>query len=589
MTIGNKIITAAIAAVAATATVALLVQKNRLEHQGVDLLRDTMHATLVEAENVRESISTLGVDGAFDRAKLLAEFKASGDLRGSTLYETIPVVAAWTAAAKGAAENNFNFRVTKHQARNPKNQPTPDEEIILSALNDGKTPEYFKVDRSTNSIVLARPVVLSKDCLTCHGDPATSPTKDGKDMVGFVMENWKEGEVHGAFILKTDFKRVDAAVKSAMISTLMWLLPTAGLIATGFYFMSRQLIVRPLRALSGSLGDGSNHISAASSEVSNSSQRVAEGVSEQAASLEETSAALEEMASMTKRNAEHARSAKTFAQSARSAADAGASKMARMTEAMDAIKVSSAGISTIIKTIDEIAFQTNILALNAAVEAARAGEAGAGFAVVADEVRNLARRSADAAKETAARIEGALSKSEQGVEISTEVATTLNEIVSNIRQLDTLVAEIAQSTGEESRGIEEVTKAIAQMDQVTQGNAAGAEESASAAEELSAQAHELKALATNLLAMVDGPAAISASQPAPVVEEFHPKVSSAARSGGKHPARTVEHRASPRPGMKPVKVVQKSLNKPAGASSTTPASPGPVTTGNDPALDAFFK
>ena len=131
------------------------------------------------------------------------------------------------------------------------------------------------------------------------------------------------------------------------------------------------------------------------------------------------------MATMTKRNAENARQGQRTGQAGARAADQGVGDMQNMSAAMEAIKVSSDDIAKIIKTIDEIAFQTNILALNAAVEAARAGEAGMGFAVVADEVRNLAQRSAQAAKETAAKIEGAITKTGQGVEISGKVAEML--------------------------------------------------------------------------------------------------------------------------------------------------------------------
>jgi methyl-accepting chemotaxis protein len=175
-----------------------------------------------------------------------------------------------------------------------------------------------------------------------------------------------------------------------------------------------------------------------------------------------------------------------------------------MAEAMDAIKASSDDIAKIIKTIDEIAFQTNILALNAAVEAARAGEAGAGFAVVADEVRNLAQRCAQAAKETAAKIEDSVQKSSNGVEISSKVAKSLEDIVGKARQVDELAGEVASASAEQSQGIEQVNTAVSQMDKVTQSNAANAEESASAAEELNAQAESLKEAVNNLLTMVDG-------------------------------------------------------------------------------------
>ena len=259
-----------------------------------------------------------------------------------------------------------------------------------------------------------------------------------------------------------------------------------------------------LRRLALSLDEGSDQVANAAGQVSSSSQSLAEGSSEQAASSEETSASLEEMSSMTKRNSENAQKANDLAKQARQAADKGVGDMQAMSTAMEAIKVSSDDIAKIIKTIDEIAFQTNILALNAAVEAARAGEAGMGFAVVADEVRNLAQRSAQAAKETAAKIEGAIGKTGQGVEISSKVAQTLNEIVTKARQVDELVAEVASASREQTQGIAQINTAVGQMDKVTQGNAANAEESAAAAEELNAQAETMKQSVAELLRLVGG-------------------------------------------------------------------------------------
>ena len=273
-------------------------------------------------------------------------------------------------------------------------------------------------------------------------------------------------------------------------------------VAVAFY-MTRS-IAGPIKSVASALLAGADQTTAASGEVSSSSQTLAEGASEQAASLEETSASLEEISSMTKRNAESATQAKDLAGQTRAAADTGAADMEEMKRAMDAIKGSSDDISKIIKTIDEIAFQTNILALNAAVEAARAGEAGMGFAVVAEEVRNLAQRSAQSAKETAGKIEDSVKKSEHGVQICGKVAQSLSEIVGKARQVDTLVGEIAQASKEQTQGIEQVNTAVSQMDKVTQSNAAGAEETAAAAEELSAQAIVLQDSVTELLALVDG-------------------------------------------------------------------------------------
>jgi methyl-accepting chemotaxis protein len=270
---------------------------------------------------------------------------------------------------------------------------------------------------------------------------------------------------------------------------------------------------RALGELAGTLGRVSEALVGYGATVSSASQSLAEGSSSQAASIEETSASLEEMSGMTNRNAENSQKANDLTSQARSAADKGAADMAAMAAAMQDIKVSSDDIAKIIKTIDEIAFQTNILALNAAVEAARAGEAGMGFAVVADEVRNLAQRSAQAAKETAVKIETAISKTSQGVGISGKVAANLAEIVSKARQVDELVAEVATASREQTQGIKQINSAVGQMDQVTQANAASAEESAAAAEELNSQAQVMKQAVTELLQLV-GHASSNVSAPA---------------------------------------------------------------------------
>jgi len=267
---------------------------------------------------------------------------------------------------------------------------------------------------------------------------------------------------------------------------------SALLLGLGLSWIVIRSITGPLREYAESIGAGSEQTAAAAGQVSAASQSLAEGASEQAASLEETSASLEELSSMTKRNAEGAQQAKAAATAARHSADTGASQMQSMQNAMAAIKSASEDITKILKTIDEISFQTNILALNAAVEAARAGEAGAGFAVVAEEVRALAQRSAVAAKETAAKIEHSVTQSQQGVTISAEVAKSFAEIQTRIQQLDTLVAGIASASEEQSQGIGQVTTAVSQMDKVTQATAGNAEETSAAAEELNGQSLMLK-------------------------------------------------------------------------------------------------
>ncbi len=263
-------------------------------------------------------------------------------------------------------------------------------------------------------------------------------------------------------------------------------------------------ITRPMLAAVNGLTESAQQVASASEQLSAASQQLAEANAEQASSIEETSSTLEESSSMIQQNTDNTKQAAQLASQARGSADKGNGDMGEMMSSMNEIKKSSDQIAKIIKVIDDIAFQTNILALNAAVEAARAGDAGMGFAVVAEEVRNLAQRSAQAAKDTAAMIEGNIDLSEKGVDASRKVGEELADIASGVKKVTELIDEISAASQEQTQGINQINKAIMQMEKAIQESASTAEESASASEELSAQAQSMNEIVGQLKNLVEG-------------------------------------------------------------------------------------
>jgi len=235
-------------------------------------------------------------------------------------------------------------------------------------------------------------------------------------------------------------------------------------------------------------------VDSGSGQVAAGAQALSQGATEQASSIQELSATINEISEKVKANANNARTANDLSIESTQTIQLCKEKMQDMMSAIKEISDTSEKISNIIKTIDDIAFQTNVLALNATVEAARAGTAGSGFAVVADEVRNLANKSALAAKDTASLIEGSIEAVENGTKIAIDTSTALDEIVAKSEQLNDGIVQIAEASNEQAGAISQVTTGVDQISAVVQTNSATAEESAAASEELSAQAQMLKTL-----------------------------------------------------------------------------------------------
>jgi methyl-accepting chemotaxis protein/methyl-accepting chemotaxis protein-1 (serine sensor receptor) len=295
---------------------------------------------------------------------------------------------------------------------------------------------------------------------------------------------------------------LESASSVTIAKRMFVLLLAAGISASALALAVLRGLNRKLRQMSGELARGAEQVSSAARQVAAASQGLAQGASEQAAATEEVSSAVESIAAMTRHNLESGKESARLMGDAQSTGVLVRNAMEGTALAVAEIVEANGKIGRILKSIDEISFQTNILALNAAVEAARAGEAGAGFAVVADEVRSLAQRCAEAARETAEFVErngasaGSATAHVEDVRATWQQSGTIRDRVKHLSD------QIATSSAEQNRSVQEIAQALSEMNGVTQQSAAQAEETAAASQQLTGQAGVLASASAQLESLV---------------------------------------------------------------------------------------
>jgi methyl-accepting chemotaxis protein len=531
-------------------TSSIVLSNHQLTEDGEDALADKSRAILsrleVGAKYVAEMDTLEGVIS--ETVKKFPDGKLPDEQKLKVL-KSVPIFAAMQIGEKGAEEEHYQFRIASDHPRGKKNEADDREKALIEKFRvDPKLKEHVEVTPDGKFLKVTRPIRISEKqgCLLCHGRPDTSPWKNGKDILGYEMENMKDGDIRGTFSIISSLEPVKTSVRDSVIDIIKW-----GFLITILAMVAAFLIIRrpieSLTVLTTSLSETAEEVAAMSAQIASTSVQLNSGVTEQAAALEETSASMEEMSAMVSRNAENAEKSQNVAVESQNNAEKGKGVVRDMIDSIQQIDQSNANIMSQIeesnrqmseivkliadignktKVINEIVFQTKLLSFNASVEAARAGEHGKGFAVVAEEVGNLAQMSGSAAAEITTILDRSISRVESIVEdtkskvealvivgkekvssgtaVAHQCGEVLDEIVDGAVNVSQMVSEISAGSQEQSRGVTEINKAMLQLNQITNQNTTASQESSAAAERLSKQATILRSSVLSLQKTIDG-------------------------------------------------------------------------------------
>lgn len=410
------------------------------------------------------------------------------NFRNEPIYHSIPIVASWNSVKEIAKKYHMEFRTPSAPGLIPKNddnKPNVLERQLFNKFNN--KDEVFEMDTKNKKLYYAKAQRIKQGCLKCHG----STDKGEYDYFGLQKEGLKEGDIKGAFVLQADLSN-DEVLSSNLKA--MFVTGFVVIVVFGFFFhlIIKKQIIKPLSEITSKITIASDTTASTSQELSQSAERLAEMSSEQAAALEQTNAAILQMSDEANSNTENAKRTQQLTNEANQIALQGQADIVDLEKVMNVMLDSNSSISTIIKTIDEIAFQTTLLALNAAVEAARAGEAGKGFAVVAEEIRHLADKAGNAAKQISSTIQANALKSKDSVSVGEKVSENLGKIIQIVKDVDHLVLDITHSSIQQHEGIKQLQSALLTIDEKTHISASSSEEAAGATRELLNQSQELQ-------------------------------------------------------------------------------------------------
>lgn len=459
------------------------------------------------------------------------------------VLRAVPIVAAMGIARRNAEKDNYEFRVAAIKARNQKNEANDEERAILdSFLKDPNLTEHIKIDRDNNLVTVSIPVriIEKQQCLMCHGHPSTSPWNNGKDVLGYQMEDMKDGDLKGLFVVKSSLLPVKEKSIDAGIDIIIW-----GIAVIFCAIVMAYLIIAPqikkILKLTDILNLSSHKLTENGIKLSESSETLAEATQKQSSAITETAASLEEISAMANKTTDNTNDSSRSAQETQNLAALGERQMQDMVNVIGEIKLSNQNLASGVKSgnkeisqimsfikeiesktsvINEIVFQTKLLSFNASVEASRAGEHGKGFSVVAEEVGRLAVLSGKSAeeingllKESLKKVEAIISGNEErmgsilnlgdekilkGSEVVAECHRSLLRITDSIKNVSSRVNEIAQASKEQSLGVSEIKKAIELLSdatettsQISEGNQQQSSEIKNEAEDLLIVVQEL--------------------------------------------------------------------------------------------------
>ncbi|MEA9356396.1 methyl-accepting chemotaxis protein [Bacteriovorax sp. PP10] len=465
------------------------------------------------------------------------------------ILQQVPIYAAMKIGENDSESEHYSFRVFSDEPRNKDHHATIEEMKIFNKFQqDPKLEEYILENFKT--VAVYRPVRIRKKfgCMTCHGDPKTSPWGNGEDILGHKMENWPEGKLHGVFAVSNDISIIKGLDKGFSSTSYLGMYITMGALVAIFFAV---LIVRTplaiLKEVTKSLDQSKTCVTDASVQIGEASADLSHASLQQSASLKNTTISINNMHDRIAKNILNAKAAASASDKSQVAAEAGKSVIQKMitsmkdinlsnNEIIEQIKTSNSDLTAIIsiineietktKVINEIVFQTKLLSFNASVEAARSGEHGKGFAVVAEEIGNLAQMSGKASleisdlldestvkvkkivEETKFKVEELVDRGNEkinsGVNTAYECGSVLEEIFQNINTVSRIAQDIHSAGVEQALGIKEITKALDELQTVTIKNQQTGEEAADAASKLSSESRALNIIVGELNGTIYG-------------------------------------------------------------------------------------